>query len=507
MLAKVNSVHFSGLQAYMLDVEVDITAGLPTFNVVGLPDVAVKEAKERVRSAIQNCEYDFPMQKITVNLAPAHFKKEGPSFDLPIAIAILKATQQIKNPLDDFCFVGELSLTGKVGRIAGSLLLAERVKKAEKRYFFVPSENAKEASLITGQYIVPIRRLDEAVDYLNNKQSIKPYQRPKIDLSLNNYEIDYSEVKGQSLAKRALEIAAAGGHNLLMVGSPGAGKSMLANRLPTIMPPISKQEAIDITKIYSVIGLTGNGSSVISKRPFRAPHHTVSSAGLIGGGSKAKPGEISLSHLGVLFLDELTEFNRDVLEALRQPLEQGSVSITRVRRQHTYPANFCLIAAMNPCRCGYYGDKAKRCICTPNEIRRYKQKLSGPLLERIDLHVPIERLNKEELVNYNSGESSEHIRERVMKAVNTQTNRLKGCSVKNNSQLQSRQLKEFCKLDETGISFLNTAVDKLGLSGRSYDKILRISRTIADLGQTENIKTEHIAEAIQFRQYDRQTVY
>lgn len=506
MFARVHSVHYLGLDTFKVEVEVDIVAGLPSFNIVGLPDAAIKESRERVRSAIQNSEYDFPLRKITVNLAPADVKKEGPSFDLPIAIAILKATGQIKKDLSIFGYVGELSLKGNVRSINGSLLLAEAAKKSGKKVLLLPQENAKEASLIQGIDIIPASSLKEAVEHLNESAVIEPYGRKPVKVAEHEYSEDIEEVKGQLFAKRALEIAAAGGHNVLMVGSPGAGKSMLAKRLPTIMPPLTEAQVVAVTKIYSVNGMTGNGSSVVQNRPFRSPHHTISSAALIGGGSNPKPGEISLSHFGVLFLDELTEFRKDVLEALRQPLEDGKVCISRVQRQHTYPANICLVAAMNPCRCGYYGDKVKQCKCTPNEIRRYRQKLSGPLLERIDLHVGVDRLSKEELLSHNKSESSEVIRGRVAKASNLQRQRFKS-HFKRNAIMKTADMKNFCALEKGSFDFLENAIEKLGLSGRSYDKVLKISRTIADLAESEIIKKEHLAEAIQFRQYDRQTIY
>ncbi len=507
MLSKVDSVHFLGLQSFKVDVEVDIVAGVPAFNIVGLPDTAIKESRERVRSAITNSEFDFPMRKITVNLAPADLKKEGPAFDLPIAISILKATKQIKKPLNDFTFAGELSLTGTVRPIIGSLLLAEEAKKNGKKYFLLPEANAKEAALITGIEIIPVKDLNQAVDFIAGSKPIEPYLLQGIAGTQGYFGLDFSEVKGQAAAKRALEIAAAGSHNLLMVGSPGSGKSMLAKRLPTIMPLMSKEQVIEATKIYSVAGLTSNGSSVITSRPFRSPHHTISSAGLVGGGSYPKPGEISLSHRGVLFLDELPEFNRDVLEALRQPLEEGTVSIARVQRQHTYPADFSLVAAMNPCRCGYYGDKVKHCNCTPNEVRRYKQKISGPLLERIDIHVNVERLTKDELLGQRPSEASLLIKERVLTASRIQGERFSSESINNNSQMKAAHLKKYCRLDSQSIDFLAQAVDKLGLSGRSYDKILRVSRTIADLDEEASIKIKHLAEAIQYRQLDRSHYY
>lgn len=507
MFSKVESAHYLGLSTYPVDVEIDVVAGLPNFNIVGLPDTAIRESRERVRSAIQNSEFDFPMRKITVNLAPADLKKEGPSFDLPIAIALLKATKQIKKPLDDYCFIGELSLTGQMRPVTGALLVAEQAMKSGKKYLILPNQNTNEAALISGIKILPAQDLYQVVTFLNSddKSVCRPLRSPKI--SAKNSLLNLNEVKGQLLAKRALEVAAAGNHNLLMVGSPGAGKSMLAKRFASLIPPLKREQIIEITKIYSVVGLTGNGRAIKTSRPFRAPHHTISSAGLIGGGQYAKPGEISLSHLGVLFLDELTEFNRDVLEALRQPLEEGTVSISRALRRQTYPASFCLIAAMNPCRCGYYGDKVKHCICTPNEIRKYRQKISGPLLDRIDLHINIERLSKEELLYKNRSECSSVIRQRVIKARTIQTERFKKNKINTNSHMESSHLQKHCRLDSPCADFLSKAVDKLGLSARSFDKILRVSRTIADLQNDENIKIEHLAEAIQYRQQDRKNVF
>ncbi len=507
MFAHVHGFHYLGLQTYRINVEVDIVAGLPAFNIVGLPDAAIKESRERVRSAIQNSEFDFPMRKITVNLAPADIKKEGPSFDLPIAISILKATGQIKQPLNDYCFSGELSLTGKVRPIKGTLLLAEKAAKRGTSFFLLPESNAREAALIENIKVIPVKSLLHTVSYLRGSEKITHFPSYEVKQATENFSEDLSEVKGQILAKRALTISAAGAHNMLMMGSPGAGKSMLAKRLPTIMPPLSKKEIIDITKIFSVAGLTNNGHNLIAKRPYRSPHHTISSAGLVGGGQSAKPGEISLSHLGVLFLDELTEFRRDSLECLRQPLEEGKISISRALRQNTYPANFCLIAAINPCRCGFYGDKVKQCLCTPSEIRRYKQKISGPLLERIDLHVNVDRLTKEELISYKSNEKSSEIRQIVIDAYSRQKKRFTKEKINLNSQMKPAHIKKYCQLNKESLEFISQAVDKLGLSGRSYDKILRVSRTIADLQSAEDIKTEHIAEAIQYRQYDRQNTF
>lgn len=507
MFARVESAHYLGLETYCVDVEVDIVAGLPTFNIVGLPDTAIRESRERVRSAIQNSEFEFPMRKITTNLAPADLKKEGPSFDLPIAIALLKATKQIKKPLDDYCFTGELSLTGEVRPITGALLLAEQAKKSGKKYLILPQQNANEAALISGINIIGAQNLCQVITILNSddKPQFRVVRRPTIKAETNS--LNLNEVKGQALAKRALEIAAAGNHNLLMAGSPGAGKSMLAKRFASLMPELTRDQIIEITKIYSVIGLTSNGSFIKTSRPFRSPHHTISSVALIGGGQHAKPGEISLSHLGVLFLDELTEFNRDVLEALRQPLEDGTVSISRALRRHTYPASFCLIAAMNPCRCGYYGDKVRHCICTPNEIRRYRQKISGPLLDRIDLHINVERLSKEELLHNKESECSSVIRKRVIKARSVQAKRFEKDKIKTNSHMKGSHLKKYCWLDSKCADFLSNAVDKLGLSARSFDKILRVARTIADLQNEENVKIEYLAEAIQYRQQDRKNVF
>ncbi len=507
MLSRVRSAAVIGVDAIPVNVEVDLIPGSFQFDLVGLPDAAVKESRVRVRSALTNSGYQFPLDcQIAVNLAPADVKKEGASYDLPIALGLLGATGMIKyGAMTGYWVVGELSLDGRVRSVPGVLPIAVEASKKGCKGLVVPSANSAEAAVVSGLSVYPVKTLSQAADFFRGDIELEraDVNPDELFMRAQEYDLDLCDVRGQDHVKRALEVAAAGGHNVLMIGPPGSGKTMLAKRLPTIMPDMGFDEALETTKIYSVAGKVTQKKPLIATRPFRPPHHTISDAGLIGGGQVPKPGEISLSHNGVLFLDELTEFKKQVLEVLRQPLEEGLVTISRAIASITYPARFMLVAAMNPCPCGYQGHPQHSCACTPRQIQLYRARISGPLLDRIDIHVEVPAVNYRELSGDDAGERSGEVRDRVNRARSLQKERFKRSAASCNAAMSSRQIRNHCQVDDEGHALLQHCVDRLGMSARAHSRILKVARTIADLSASGSIETSHLAEAIQYRSLDR----
>ena len=504
MFSSVASVGILGMHSFMVNIEADISMGKAKFDVVGLPDAAVSESRERVRAAMKNCGFDFPLVHLTVNLAPADVKKEGPIYDLPILIALMKASRQLVADVSGSAFLGELSLGGEVKHVNGVLPMVIEARNNGIKQIFVPDDNKAEASVVDGIDVFPVKNLRQLLNHLEGKELIEKAVFVDNEETASHFgEADFADVKGQFQAKRALEVAAAGGHNVMMIGPPGSGKSMLAKRIPSILPDMTFEESLETTKIFSVAGRLPKNVSLLRKRPFRSPHHTVSAPGLSGGGTIPKPGEVSLAHNGVLFLDELPEFSRVAMEALRQPIEDGVVTISRVAGTLTYPCSVMLVCAMNPCPCGYFGHETRRCTCPQGAPARYLSKVSGPLLDRLDIHIEVPQVNFDELSDKTKGEPSEAIRARVNTARRIQVKRFEGTGISSNSQMTAEMTRRFCILTDSASMILKKSFDSLGLSARAYDRILRVARTIADLDGAEMIDVKHISEALQYRSLDR----